>query len=90
MRKCVACGGPSRVYDTRETSVTVRRARECKMCGARWTTMEISHQDWLLFSRAHGALEMLQKTIAETPQSRPAPFGKLRVSAIRRKPPDVS
>jgi transcriptional regulator NrdR family protein len=41
-RKCPSCGNRSKIIDTRETTTTVRRIRECIKCKSRWTTWEAS------------------------------------------------
>jgi transcriptional repressor NrdR len=39
--KCIYCGhGKSKVIDTRDSSEKIRRRRECKACGRRFTTYE--------------------------------------------------
>lgn len=40
MMKCVACGEKTDVTDSRATKVGVRRRRECRECGHRFTTYE--------------------------------------------------
>jgi len=37
---CPSCAGKGEVTDSRWMSATVRRRRECKSCGERWTTYE--------------------------------------------------
>ena len=39
--KCPACGGESRVLDSRPSSGTIRRSRECRQCRGRFTTYEV-------------------------------------------------
>lgn len=39
--KC-ECGGQLFVVETRPVRNTVKRRRECKRCGERWTTYEVS------------------------------------------------
>jgi transcriptional regulator NrdR family protein len=90
MRRCPACTGPSKVYDTRETKDTVRRARECKVCGARWTTMEITHDEWVLMGSVQ---EMAERVIAKQSAKprRVSPFGAPNLAALRKagtKPPE--
>lgn len=41
MRVCSHCGGTSRVRETRTTTGTIRRRRECIKCGYRWWTHEV-------------------------------------------------
>jgi len=41
MIDCPACGGPSRVLATRREADSLRRRRECRTCGKRWTTVEV-------------------------------------------------
>lgn len=40
MRHCPKCGCGSRVIDSRETTTSVRRTRECRKCKSRWSTWE--------------------------------------------------
>jgi len=38
--KCPYCGGKSQVVDTRASGEGIRRRRECRVCGQRFTTYE--------------------------------------------------
>ena len=42
--KCLACGKPTRTAETREEydGIVLRRRRECKTCGVRFSTFEIN------------------------------------------------
>lgn len=51
MRRCLLCGGPSSVEDTRETETSVRRRRKCRACGESWTTVEVSYADFVTLER---------------------------------------
>lgn len=67
MRRCVKCSGPSGVYETRENDDTVRRARECKVCGHRWTTLEVSHEQMARYRLLERGLKDLQAVIDALP-----------------------
>jgi len=43
--KCPECGKSSRVVDSRSRYSEVTRRRECRKCGARWTTTETGNRD---------------------------------------------
>lgn len=47
MIDCPKCRSGSHVTNSRQTHGTVRRRRECERCGHRWTTREISDEEWL-------------------------------------------
>lgn len=62
------------------------------MCGARWTTMEISHQDWVMLARVHETVKDLAE-VCPPKATRPSPFGVRRISVfkpalrqVRKKP----
>ena len=38
---CPACGGPTRVLDSRPSAGNVRRSRECRKCRAHFSTYEV-------------------------------------------------
>lgn len=38
---CPNCGGPTKVTDTDKGEMSIRRRRECKDCGHRFTTYEV-------------------------------------------------
>jgi hypothetical protein len=38
---CPTCGGATRVIDSRKAARQIRRRRECKECGKRFTTIEM-------------------------------------------------
>lgn len=40
MCKCAKCGGKSKVIDSREQPLSIRRRRECVKCKHRWNTYE--------------------------------------------------
>lgn len=40
---CPVCGGQTRITDSRSDGETVRRRRECRECGHRFTTREIDN-----------------------------------------------
>lgn len=42
---CPDCKGPTKVIDTDKGEVSIRRRRECKDCGFRFTTYEIIADD---------------------------------------------
>jgi transcriptional regulator NrdR family protein len=42
---CPACGSPTRVIDSRKAARQVRRRRECKECGQRFTTLEMPQRE---------------------------------------------
>ena len=44
--KCPKCGGAKqRITDSRQTGNEVRRRRECRACGHRFTTYELTEID---------------------------------------------
>lgn len=50
--RCHACGHPnSRVTDSRETDNAIRRRRECRQCGVRFTTYERVHSTALMVAK---------------------------------------
>ena len=52
MNFCPKCGGDSGVYDSRTRKRgEVARRRECKRCGERWATIEISLERFRLAER---------------------------------------
>jgi len=38
---CVTCGARSRILDSRDLEVYVKRRRQCVGCGERWSTVEV-------------------------------------------------
>lgn len=54
---CPFCEGSSQVKDSRPTSEGVRRRRECKECGRRFTTFEELAQPDLRVVKADGSVE---------------------------------
>jgi transcription elongation factor Elf1 len=68
---CPACGNPTRVVDSRKRARRVRRRRECKECGQRFTTLEMPLQEaealqeleawWLKIVDAIRILDLLRK-----------------------------
>jgi len=55
--KCPYCGNKSRVVDTRRAGEGVRRRRECKACGQRFTTYEWVAPMRLMVVKADGRRE---------------------------------
>lgn len=53
---CPACAGASEVNDSRSTNGTVKRRRECKACGGRWTTYEVSEGVYRSMVKRHQTL----------------------------------
>jgi transcriptional regulator NrdR family protein len=52
MRMCPKCGEDSAVLDSRETDRSVvRRRRECRACATRWTTYELSAEEYEALQR---------------------------------------
>ena len=64
MRRCPECGNGSNIIDTRETNVTVKRRRECRICKHRWTTHEAPDHSAVVMTRAIDQLERMQKQVA--------------------------
>ena len=40
---CQACQGKSKVTSSQKSSEGVKRVRQCILCGARWSTVEMFH-----------------------------------------------
>lgn len=56
--KCIYCDqGDSKVVDTRESSEKVRRRRECKNCGRRFTTYETAEELEITVTKREGENE---------------------------------
>ncbi len=56
--KCIYCeGGDTKVVDTRESSESVRRRRECKSCGRRFTTYETAEDLEITVTKRSGESE---------------------------------
>jgi len=45
--RCPQCGNNSDVVDSRPNSKGVRRRRQCRNCGLRWSTQEIDEHGWV-------------------------------------------
>ena len=60
---CPYCGGFTKVLDSRETDDSVRRRRECRECGLRFSTTEIDLQ--LYDKRMEESRSIIQKEIRE-------------------------
>ena len=62
---CPSCGGHSVITDSRATALgdvpSVRRRRECEVCGARWTTWETRGQLGAIARAVEGAHEQLRR-----------------------------
>ena len=53
--KCIYCDeGETRVVDTRESSEKIRRRRECKNCGRRFTTYETAEDLEITVTKREG------------------------------------
>lgn len=53
--KCIYCDeGDTRVVDTRESSDKIRRRRECKNCGRRFTTYETAEELEITVTKREG------------------------------------
>ncbi len=60
--KCVYCGhGNSKVIDTRDTSEKIRRRRECKDCGRRFTTYETAESLDIMVTKRDGKDEKFKE-----------------------------
>ena len=59
--KCPYCGNKSRVVDTRSAGEGVRRRRECKACGRRFTTYERVAPIRLMVVKADGRREEFER-----------------------------
>ena len=56
--KCIYCdGGETKVVDTRESSEKIRRRRECKDCGRRFTTYETAEDLEITVTKREGENE---------------------------------
>lgn len=68
---CPTCGSATHVIDSRKATRWVRRRRECKECGERFTTIEMPQQEaealqeletwWLKIVDAIKILELLRQ-----------------------------
>jgi transcriptional repressor NrdR len=77
--KCIYCDeGDTKVVDTRESDARVRRRRECKKCGERFTTYEEVESLEIKVEKSDGAIEAfdedkirsgLEKAVEKTPVS---------------------
>ena len=66
--KCEHCGGvESRIVDSRETDqlLTIVRRRECKDCGFRVSTHEISIKEYNRIRNFVGQFEKIQESLNE-------------------------
>ena len=60
--KCIYCGdGKSRVIDTRESDQKIRRRRECKSCGKRFTTYETAETFDITVTKREGEDESFKE-----------------------------
>lgn len=65
--KCVYCGhGKSKVIDTRDTSDKIRRRRECKDCGRRFTTYETAESLDITVTKRDGEDEKFKEEKVRT------------------------
>lgn len=61
-RQCTqGCRAGSRVVDVRESFLTVRRRRQCRTCGHRWTTYEVIENSAELLEEVKERLEAIQQ-----------------------------
>ena len=77
--KCIYCDeGDTKVVDTRESDARVRRRRECKECGERFTTYEEVESLEIKVEKSDGEIESfdedkirsgLEKAVEKTPVS---------------------
>lgn len=52
-RKCKECGGfATFVCDSRQRNGDVKRRVQCKNCGRRWTTYEVTEKDFTALKEA--------------------------------------
>lgn len=75
--KCIYCEeGDTKVVDTRESDARVRRRRECKECGERFTTYEEVESLDIKVEKSNGTIESfnedkirsgLEKAVEKTP-----------------------
>lgn len=75
--KCIYCeNGDTKVVDTRESDARVRRRRECKECGERFTTYEEVESLNIKVEKSEGTVESfkedkirsgLEKAVKKTP-----------------------
>lgn len=63
MMRCPECGGRTGVIDCRATVTSIRRRRECKSCGARFTTYEAQAEALKLSEIARDFQADLKKTM---------------------------
>ena len=62
--KCPKCGSAEyKVIDSRITEETVRRRRECLKCGNRWSTAEISIDEYRRLSAVLKILVDLERIV---------------------------
>lgn len=91
---CPTCGGPSRVLDTRtnDNVNTVKRRRECVVCGKRFTTYEKIEDMPLIVRKKSGRTELFDKSkilkgMAKACEKRPITIDQLEkmVDTIEKK-----
>lgn len=64
---CPACGGRSSVIDSRPHESSIRRRRECKKCGQRWSTTEVPYFDMEdMVHREHLSLAEIALRVGKT------------------------
>lgn len=59
VKYCPICGTETRSRDSRPTKEGIRRRRECPSCGNRFTTYEVTEEEYL---RLRGAKKILTRT----------------------------
>lgn len=63
---CHKCGSTARnVIDTRPLTEHVRRRCECARCGYRYTTVEMTMDDWVQFQKWQDQYRRFMAVIAE-------------------------
>lgn len=77
--RCKACGGKTRVADSRPGGpgeATIRRRRQCMICHARFSTYEIEIPEGIGFGQLTAAIVMIRQ-LAEAKTRIDAEFAKL-------------
>ena len=73
---CIKCGSKSKVYDSRPYNDTIKRRRQCKKCGTRYSTIEVLKTEE-------------QEAVVQTPivESKPVKRDRKKHNAYKRMNP---
>lgn len=62
---CPECGNSTNVIDCYDTTKGRTRRRECRKCGYRYSTIEISSVQFKQFEKAINAFKVFERAISE-------------------------